>query len=69
MVAAGEFREDLLYRLASQRIELTPLRDRLDDIDELAQHFLEKERPRRNKSFTDDGLAALKYDGQATCAN
>lgn len=60
MVAAGEFREDLLYRLASQRIELTPLRDRLDDIDELAQHFLEKERPRRNKSFTDDGLAALK---------
>lgn len=60
MVAAGEFREDLLYRLASQRIELTPLRDRLEDIDELAKHFLEAERPRRNKTIDDDGLVALK---------
>ncbi|WP_413560286.1 sigma-54-dependent transcriptional regulator [Bdellovibrio sp. HCB209] len=60
MVAAGEFREDLLYRLASQKVILPPLRDRLDDIDELAQHFLSMERPRRNKQFTEDGLAALK---------
>lgn len=60
MVAAGEFREDLLYRLASQRIQLPPLRERLSDIDELSQHFLAAERPRRNKSFTEDGLAALK---------
>lgn len=60
MVAAGEFREDLLYRLASQRVQLPPLRDRLEDIDELAQHFLAMERPRRNKQFTEDGLAALK---------
>lgn len=60
MVAAGEFREDLLYRLNSQRIELPPLRQRLDDIDELAKHFLEAERPRRNKSIADDGLEALK---------
>lgn len=60
MVAAGEFREDLLYRLSSQRVELTPLRERLDDIDELAKHFLEAERPRRNKSIDIDGLAALK---------
>ena len=60
MVAAGEFREDLLYRLASQRVDLVPLRDRLEDIDELAKHFLEAERPRRNKSFAEDGLAALK---------
>lgn len=60
MVAAGEFREDLLYRLSSQKIELTPLRDRLEDIDELATHFLEAERPRRNKTFAADGLAALK---------
>lgn len=60
MVAAGEFREDLLYRLASQRIELTPLRNRLEDIDELAQHFLQAERPRRNKTIAEDGLEALK---------
>ncbi len=60
MVSAGEFREDLLYRLASQRIELPPLRERLEDIDELVLHFLEAERPRRNKTMADDGLAALK---------
>jgi len=63
MVAAGEFREDLLYRLSSQKIKLPPLRERREDIDELAKHFLEAERPRRNKSFTDDGLSALqKYN-------
>ncbi|QDK38740.1 sigma-54 dependent transcriptional regulator [Bdellovibrio sp. NC01] len=60
MVAAGEFREDLLYRLASQRITLPPLRERLDDIADLSQHFLAAERPRRNKSFTEDGLESLK---------
>ncbi|HWU43419.1 MAG TPA: sigma-54 dependent transcriptional regulator [Bdellovibrio sp.] len=60
MVAAGEFREDLLYRLASQRIQLPPLRERLQDVDELGKHFLAAERPRRNKSFTEDGLEALK---------
>lgn len=60
MVAAGEFREDLLYRLASQRITLPPLRERLDDINELARHFLEAERPRRNKTIAEDGLASLK---------
>ncbi|WP_374030927.1 helix-turn-helix domain-containing protein [Bdellovibrio bacteriovorus] len=49
-----------MYRLASQRIQLTPLRDRLEDINELAAHFLDAERPRRNKSFTEDGLEALK---------
>lgn len=60
MVANGEFREDLLYRLNSQRVELPPLRQRLDDIDELAKHFLAAERPRRNKTIADDGLAAMK---------
>jgi DNA-binding NtrC family response regulator len=60
MVANGEFREDLLYRLASQRISLAPLRERLEDIGELATHFLESERPRRNKTITEDGLAAMK---------
>ncbi|MNL45297.1 Limonene hydroxylase [compost metagenome] len=39
------------------------MRERREDIDELAKHFLEAERPRRNKSFTDDGLSALqKYN-------
>lgn len=39
-VAAGGFREDLLYRLAAVSIRVPPLRDRRDDIPMLCQHFL-----------------------------
>lgn len=60
MVAQGQFREDLLYRLNSQRIQLPPLRERLEDIAELSAYFLEAERPRRNKTFEADGLQALQ---------
>lgn len=59
LVAEGKFREDLYFRLSSQRIELPPLRERKEDISELARNFLEQERPQRNKQFTDDGLKAL----------
>lgn len=60
MVRDGEFREDLLYRLSSQKIQLPPLHERLADIAELAQFFLEAERPRRNKAFAEDGVSALQ---------
>ena len=39
-IAAGRFREDLLYRLNTVVIHLPPLRDRRSDIDALAAHFL-----------------------------
>lgn len=60
MVKEGQFREDLYFRLAAHRIELPPLRERLEDLNELVLAFFEAERPRRNKTVTEDGLAAMK---------
>ncbi|MEQ9425204.1 MAG: sigma-54 dependent transcriptional regulator [Cyclobacteriaceae bacterium] len=41
MVQDGSFRQDLLYRINTVEIELPPLRERLDDIPLLINHFLE----------------------------
>ena len=63
MVKTGAFREDLLYRLHIIPIELPPLRDRPEDVQLLAEHFIEKLAPRTNPKVRgmDDGcLAALK---------
>lgn len=42
LVAEGLFREDLLYRINTIKIEMPPLRERGEDIAELASFFLEK---------------------------
>lgn len=39
-VEEGRFRQDLLYRINTVQIELPPLRNRADDIQDLANHFL-----------------------------
>src|SRR5690606_34612214 len=42
MVQTGEFRMDLWYRIAVFPIALPPLRDRVEDIAELADHFVHR---------------------------
>jgi two-component system response regulator AtoC len=62
VVTSGEFREDLYYRLNVFGITLPPLRDRLDDVESIARHFLNEEarEHRHTKSFSDDAISALK---------
>jgi len=51
-IAAGRFREDLLYRLNTVVIHLPPLRERPQDIDPLARHFLAHYASRYRKPLT-----------------
>jgi two-component system NtrC family response regulator len=63
MVADGDFREDLMYRINTFEIFLPPLRDRLDDIAELGEHMLGRFRGKTNPAsqrLSEDAIAALK---------
>jgi transcriptional regulator with PAS, ATPase and Fis domain len=62
VVASGEFREDLYYRLNVFSITLPPLRDRVEDVERIARHFLDEETKEYQapKRFSDDAIAALR---------
>jgi len=60
MVANGDFREDLMWRVSGKRLKLPALRKRIQDVKELATYFLSLERPRRNKTLTDDAIEVLE---------
>jgi len=42
LIVDGEFREDLFYRISVFPVDVPPLRDRGEDVIQLAQHFLEQ---------------------------
>jgi Nif-specific regulatory protein len=65
-VREGHFRRDLFYRLQVVEIRVPPLRDRLDDVPVLAEHFLKKftrETGRRIRGFTPDAIDKLQNYG------
>ncbi len=63
MVVQNQFRQDLLYRMNTILIHLPPLRERLEDIEDLANHFLKIYGRKYNKNYLElqkDGLEKLK---------
>ena len=62
-IAAGRFREDLLYRLNTVLVHLPALRERAGDIEPLAQHFLGVYTARYRKplaAFDPDAMTAMR---------
>jgi DNA-binding NtrC family response regulator len=59
-VAAGKFRQDLLFRLNTIQLHLPPLRERREDIELLAQHFLKQHVTRYRKAITGFDESALQ---------
>jgi two-component system nitrogen regulation response regulator NtrX len=65
-IQAGQFREDLYYRLDVVPIKMVPLFERVDDIPMLAEYFMNKSANKAGvaaKTFGEDAIAAMKaYD-------
>lgn len=60
MVEKGTFRRDLYHRLRVGHLAIPPLRERIDDIGPLAEHFLLREARRKKKQFHGVDPATMK---------
>ena len=66
MVASGQFRTDLYYRLSGVEVHVPPLRSRREDIEELAGYFLARHRQTRQLVLSDaarDALSLYAFPG------
>lgn len=61
MVESQNFRQDLLYRINTIEINLPPLRERIDDIPLLSEHFLKQYRTKYRKEITGITTQALEH--------
>ena len=61
-ISQGLFRQDLYYRLNVIPINIPPLRERLNDLDELCRHFVDYYTKKHGRAFelTEDQLAIMK---------
>ena len=62
-VRTGSFRRDLFFRLQVVQLDVPPLRDRIDDVPLIAEHFLKRfvrETGRKIRGFSDPAIEKLK---------
>jgi DNA-binding NtrC family response regulator len=59
-IAAGDFREDLYYRLNVIPVQVPSLRERMEDIPVLAKHFVQKYAERMHKKIPEISPAAIE---------
>jgi DNA-binding NtrC family response regulator len=63
LVSQSKFREDLYYRLNTISLRLPPLRERIEDIPTLVQHFVQKYAEGQDRVFSSESLELLaQYD-------
>lgn len=60
LVQEGKFREDLYYRLSGKKLSLPALRERKEDVQRLAEFFLNRLKPRLNKSWSSGAIELLQ---------
>jgi DNA-binding NtrC family response regulator len=60
LVAQGKFRSDLMFRLNQNKIQLPSLRERTEDLPELSSYFLNRLKPKINKSLSPQALHILQ---------